>query len=339
MDMKKILQNLDSAEQGDYKLANTNDSAMKTILESLQGVQEGYPMPTPPPPVPAPEDKGTPVTMNISMNASGKEHVADLVDMMKNAGLGDAKPMAPDMMPVRMDMERLRDIVDEPEMDSPCGAGADNRPDEAYMDTEDVSQAAAILNKNDEGALSQEGDSQIEEARKVGHIPGVPLKWSYPSEQFGGFVVNVSPKDVQTYKNVYGEPNFEEHKYYGDPSVTTLAFNFVRPYDGKKFAEEHDAMQQKLGEMADEGYANEPDEKHGDHNQMLNDLSGGLNKKKKMFKKAQDGDNAMAVESIKSQLYRALAEKKKSMVKDPKTGKMVPSYAIDGKGKDDLKKG
>jgi len=31
-------------------------------------------------------------------------------------------------------------------------------------------------------------------------------------------------------------------------------------------------------------------------------------------------------------------EAKKKMVKDPKTGKMVPSYAIDGKGKDDLKK-
>jgi hypothetical protein len=31
-------------------------------------------------------------------------------------------------------------------------------------------------------------------------------------------------------------------------------------------------------------------------------------------------------------------ETKKKMVKDPKTGKMVPDYAIDGKGKDDLKK-
>ena len=31
-------------------------------------------------------------------------------------------------------------------------------------------------------------------------------------------------------------------------------------------------------------------------------------------------------------------EAKKKMVKDPKTGKMVPNYAIDGKGKDDLKK-
>jgi len=33
-----------------------------------------------------------------------------------------------------------------------------------------------------------------------------------------------------------------------------------------------------------------------------------------------------------------MGEAKKKMVKDPKTGKMVPSYAIDGKGKDDLTK-
>ena len=223
--MKKILQNLDSAEKGEFK-AKTDSSEMKTILESLQSVAEGYPMPAPPPP--APEDKGTPVSINVSMNASGKEHVADLLDMMKNAGLGDAKPVAPDMMPMRMDMERLRDIVDEPEMDSPCGAGADNRPDEAYMDTEELLSGGDDMHKEKHAA-------------------------------------DIRVKDPSGYENA--EEEIDE-------------------------------------------YENEPDEKYGDHNQMINDLSGGLNKKKKMFKKAQDGDNAMAVESIKAQLYRALAEKK-----------------------------
>ena len=37
--------------------------------------------------------------------------------------------------------------------------------------------------------------------------------------------------------------------------------------------------------------------------------SGGIHKKKKAYAKAQDGDNAMAVESIKDQLYKALKEK------------------------------
>ena len=45
-----------------------------------------------------------------------------------------------------------------------------------------------------------------------------------------------------------------------------------------------------------EEWANEPEETETDHDTMLNDLSGGINRQKKMFSKAQDGDNAMAVE-------------------------------------------
>ena len=69
----------------------------------------------------------------------------------------------------------------------------------------------------------------------------------------------------------------------------------------------------KPEESADGGFGDatsEPDEEYGDTNMMIKDLSGGLNKEKKMFKKAQDGDNAMSVESIKDRLYAALTEKK-----------------------------
>lgn len=41
---------------------------------------------------------------------------------------------------------------------------------------------------------------------------------------------------------------------------------------------------------------------------------------------------------VTPEAYKNMYEAKKKMVKDPKTGKMVPDYAIDGKGKDDLKK-
>lgn len=41
---------------------------------------------------------------------------------------------------------------------------------------------------------------------------------------------------------------------------------------------------------------------------------------------------------VTPEAYKNMNEGKKKMVKDPKTGKMVPDYAIDGKGKDDLKK-
>ena len=83
------------------------------------------------PPMGAPEmDKGNPVTMNVSMNASGKEHVEDLIDMMKNAGMNDAKEVGGgDMpqLPMRMDMERLAGIMDEPKDED-----MDIDADEAY---------------------------------------------------------------------------------------------------------------------------------------------------------------------------------------------------------------
>ena len=150
------------------------------------GMDEG-PMPTPMAP---PVNDGDPVRMNVNLSAAGKEHVADLIDMMKNAGLGDAKPVSQDMMPMRMDMERLKGIMDEP------------------------------------------GDE---------------------------------------------DPNEE-----------------MEPVD------EIDT---------EEGYANEPEEEFGDMSDAIPD-GDDLNRKKKQFKAAQPGDNAMAMEDIKAQLYAALAEKK-----------------------------
>jgi len=99
-------------------------SDIKKLMESLDAINECPPgmdeggMP-PMASLPAPEDKGNPVTMNVSLNASGKEHVEDLINMMKNAGMNDAKEVGdmdmPQQLPMRMDMERLRDLVDEPD--------------------------------------------------------------------------------------------------------------------------------------------------------------------------------------------------------------------------------
>ena len=89
-------------------------STMKKLIESVDGYMatEG-PMGAPSmPPMGAPEDKGNPVTVNVSMNASGKEHVADLLDMMKNAGLGGAEEVSGATLSPRMDMEKFRDIID-----------------------------------------------------------------------------------------------------------------------------------------------------------------------------------------------------------------------------------
>lgn len=175
---------------------------------------------------PQPADEGMPVSMNISLNASGEKNVQDLIKMMKNAGLQDAEPVTPAMMPMRQDMERLNAIVSDPE----------DQPDmEPSVGQEEI-------------AMDDEGDV--------------------------------------------------------------------------------------------EGYDNAPDPEYADHQMMTKDLSGGLNREKKMHKPAAGGDNAMAIEdgeeesysikgkspeaqdelarkasamenSIKSKLFAALSEKKK----------------------------
>ena len=60
-------------------------------------------------------------------------------------------------------------------------------------------------------------------------------------------------------------------------------------------------------EVEEDGWDNSPDEEYKDDDYMYQ--SGGIHRKKKAYAKAQDGDNAMAVESIKDRLYAALAEK------------------------------
>lgn len=86
---------------------------MKKLIESVDaGMATEGPMGMPSAPPMPPEDRGNPVTVNVSMNASGKEHVADLLDMMKNAGLGGAEEVTAKSLSPRMDMEKFRDIID-----------------------------------------------------------------------------------------------------------------------------------------------------------------------------------------------------------------------------------
>ena len=140
-------------------------------------------MPAMPASLPAPEmDKGNPVTVSVSMNASGKEHVADLLDMMKNAGLGSAEPVGAKMLSPRMDMERLSGIMDEPgfddkEMPLPKGDEADmeeiddeievegdyaNEPDPEYGDMSDAIPDGNDLNRKKKSyAATQDGDNPM----------------------------------------------------------------------------------------------------------------------------------------------------------------------------------
>ena len=60
-----------------------------------------------------------------------------------------------------------------------------------------------------------------------------------------------------------------------------------------------------------EDWDNSPEEEYSDTKTMTKDLSGGINREKKMHKPAAGGDNPIAIEtSIKEQLWAALNEKK-----------------------------
>ena len=162
---------------------------MKRLIESMDNIEEcGMNASADPMIAPQPADEGSPVTMNISLNASGEKNVSDLLNMMKNAGLKDAEPVTPAMMPMRQDMERLNAIVGEP----------DDQPD---------------------------------------------MEPSVGQEEIG------------------------------------------------------------MDDEAEEAYDNAPDPEYGDHQMMTKDLSGGLNREKKMHKPAAGGDNAMAIEDGEEESY------------------------------------
>lgn len=206
----------------------------------MDKIEEGGMPMAPQPPMPE-MDRGDPVSMSVSLNARGKDHVEDLIDMMKNAGMSGPEEVADEPMSMRPDIERLRDIVKGKDMD-------DLKP-----------------------------GMQSEPCPKCGKV------------HIGMSACNDSIEN-------------------DDESVIE--------------------------------YDNEPDEEYRDHKYMTKDLSGGINREKKAYAKAQDGDNAMAVESIKEQLYNALMAKMaegRGRGKNKKV-KEVEIQAAEGRGRGKKKK-
>ena len=102
---------------------------MKKLIESMDHIEEcgmnEDPMPTAMPGA----DAGQPVSMNVNINASGKDHVADLINMMKNAGMSAAEPVGAPSLGMRGDMEKFRSAMD----DDPEIPGDDDNPDDTDL--------------------------------------------------------------------------------------------------------------------------------------------------------------------------------------------------------------
>jgi hypothetical protein len=85
-----------------------------------------------------------------------------------------------------------------------------------------------------------------------------------------------------------------------------------------------------------DGYTDEPI--YGDAEEQLNGQAGGLNRPKNQHSTAKNGDNAMAVESIKERLWAALQEEKEETAEGRGRGK-DKVMAGRGKGKDKVMAG
>jgi hypothetical protein len=140
MNMNKLLATLDGIAQGTIKgSAQKETGAMKKILESFNKVQVAECGTMPGAMAGMSQREGAPVSMNISLNASGKENVDELMSLLKSAGLDGAaiaKSMsAPSSMPMpapakTMPMALAMDTAEKEEEEF------SNSPDEKYSDTE-----------------------------------------------------------------------------------------------------------------------------------------------------------------------------------------------------------
>jgi hypothetical protein len=264
-------------------------------------------------------DKGNPVTVNVSMNASGKEHVADLLDMMKNAGLGDAAPAADAMMSPRMDMERLSGIMGEPadglddkEMNLPAIADLDGGEDESYANEMDDIDADV-----DEGAVK---NAMIDDAETMDKEDFCEKYMSQGMDR----------AECEEHWNSMNEAETEDMSGEGTYTIKVKGKNMDSQNELARLAGLPTNEVDDEVEEADGDYENEPDEQYSDLSAVIPD-GDDLHKMKKAHPATAGGDNPMAIENIKAALYAALTEKKKPDA----DGDGVPDWADKKPGKDD----
>jgi hypothetical protein len=134
MDMNKLLATLNGIEQGTIKgTAQKQTGAMKKILESFDAVQSEACGAMPSAMGSMPQREGSPVSMNISLNASGKENVDELMSLLKSAGLDGSSMPSSMSMPAPAKTMPMALAMDTAEMEE---EGLANSPDEKYSDTE-----------------------------------------------------------------------------------------------------------------------------------------------------------------------------------------------------------
>jgi hypothetical protein len=214
-------------------------SDMKKLLESMDRLMECPPMEGGEMP-PTPTNPGNPVTMSVSLNASGMDHVADLMKLLKQAGLEQAGPAAAPIMPMRMDMERLRNIVDEPEMEADGAYGDaiaddldleeyDNEPNPEYQDhkymTKDLS--GGLNREKGAYAAAQPGDN----AMAVEGAPDLSPKFIKHLQVTFGDKEILSSSEIRKIEDMIDKMSIENLKTLVSadiPNVSDIAKDYLR---------------------------------------------------------------------------------------------------------------
>lgn len=406
--MLDILKNFDATTKSKSKTATSADkNSMQSILESFNRVGEA-PMPVPAPAAMPQEPQGQPVSMNVSLNASGKDHVDDLLKLMQNAGLSGAGQVGPSDTKLDVDMDgdnqpdialmpkeesvddlhRIRKLsglreADEEQLRSwykkyneydsaDIGSLADGmfkffQDSGVDLDTVEKSEYDALVAKHGEDKIEgnalrflSDEDTPITKAMfdEFERIMGEPADEESSEKAVSLLGLDEGLEEVVVGGNAQPEdPDSVFARLMGDLSeiqnsamdgndvaddIADELGDYLRNGDAPEGSHYEEAISLMMDVIHDgpeaqaeaaeeainllhykeeesrgnnESYANSPDgspdeEEYKDTQYMTKDLSGGLNREKKMYAKAQDGDNAMAVESIKDMLYRALAEKK-----------------------------
>ena len=177
--MLDILKNFDDAADGKKPTNTADKGSMKAILESIQSVEECGDMPTSATEAPMMPGAGHPVT--VSVTASGKENVADLISMMQQAAGIEQHvdmPMAHDahidtdshnVSGQEMDMATMRSIMSAGDDEAPAEEEAseewDNSPDEEYGSEDDIIATGDDLHRPKDRKAIRVKDPAVESIR------------------------------------------------------------------------------------------------------------------------------------------------------------------------------
>ena len=275
---------------------------------------------------------------SLTVNAETGAEIADMISAMQgNAGMG--KPVAADMpMPMRHDIEKFRSAVDDdPSIPGRDDVAGDQDLQAGLLGTLAGGAIGAGLGAAT-GATGALGKMGADLGAKAGSGIAGALGKGAAGKLAGGMLGKAAGSAIgSALPSAAGAAIGDKVTDEDDVDEITKAQEKLPPKLVKAIKDK-EAKDGDVDEWANSAPGEEASDRGdmGDYEDNIRDGSD-LHKKKRGYKATQDGDNPMSVESIKKTLYKALSEKKKTMVKGP-DGKMVPDYAADGKGKDDLSK-